>query len=199
MKIDKTTFKADNDNYYQTNKAKTQIVIAFSFRKGNNHILRMKNKEYGKSKEWNTYTISRDGSVYQHFDPKNHTDFLGKKEFDHKIISIVLENMGFLYFENGIYTNWLNEECEPENVGFKKFEIFNNWEKFTEEQINSLVLLCDELCVEFSIPKEFIGFDCYVKEIPKLKGIAFKSNYFEVGFINPLFNMDEFSNLINKK
>lgn len=198
MNIDKTTFKATPENYYNPDGVKTQIVIGFSFRKDHNHILRLQNKDYGKTKTWNHFTIARDGIIYQHFNPKKHCDFIGKKEADKKTISIVLENMGFLYSENNEYWNWLNEYCDVENVGIKKFGLFNHWEIFSQDQINSLVELCDNLCIEFNIPNNSIDFDVYNKGVVKFKGICFKSNYFEVGNINPLFNLDEFKELLNK-
>ena len=57
MEIDRTTYPATTKNYYKVDHAKTQIVIGFSLREGHNYILRMQNKEYGRSKKWNTYTV----------------------------------------------------------------------------------------------------------------------------------------------
>ena len=198
MNIDKTTFKATPNNYYAPDGVKTQIVIGFSFRKDHNHILRMVNREYGNSKYWNHFTVARDGKIFQHFNPKKHCDFLGIKEADKKLVSIVLENMGFLDFENGSYYNWINENCDAENVGVKKYGLFNNWEKFPQEQIDALVELCTNLCTEFNIQNKCIDFDVYNKSIIKFKGICFRSNYFEVGNVNPLFDLDEFKELLNK-
>ena len=117
MHIDKETYKIKQENRYKTKTPKTQIVIAISLRKGSHHITRLQHKDYGKTKRWNTYTITRDGNVFQHYDDKFHTDFLGIKEGDKRSISIVLENMGAL-FQVGAHKriNWLNEVCEEENV-----------------------------------------------------------------------------------
>jgi len=109
MQIDKTTYKIKEVNRYRTQIAKTQIVLATSLRKDNYHIKRLLHKDFGKTKKWNTYTISRDGVVYQHYDDKYHTDFLGVKEVDKQSISIVLENMGCLFqTSESKYINWLN-------------------------------------------------------------------------------------------
>jgi len=68
MKIDKTTYKVKEINYHKTQIAKTQIIIASSFRKDNYHITRLLHKEFGKTKKWNTYTINREGRIFQHYD-----------------------------------------------------------------------------------------------------------------------------------
>ena len=89
MHIEKELHKVSVDNRYKTKTVKTQIVLATSLRKADNHITRLKHKEYGKTKRWNTYTISRDGTVHQHFEAKLYSDFLGIKAGDKQSISIV--------------------------------------------------------------------------------------------------------------
>lgn len=179
MKIDKLTYKIKSDNRYKTKNPKTQIVIATSLRKDNHHITRLKHKDFGQTKKWNTYTISREGKVYQHYDDTYHTDFLGIKEGDKRSISIVLENMGALFQTGNKHINWLNEVCEKENVVEKEWFGYYFWERFPDEQINSLIELCGELCEKHGIPKEFIDFFHYHKEIHKFKGIVFRGNYIE--------------------
>ena len=74
MKIDKKTYKIDKKNYYQTKYTKKQIILAGSLRKDNYHIKRLQKKEYGKTKKWCTYSIARDGVIYQHYDPHYYSD-----------------------------------------------------------------------------------------------------------------------------
>ena len=140
MHIDKVTYKISEKNRYKTKSAKTQIVIGASLRKDSRHITRLRHKDYGNSKKWNTYTIGRDGTVYQHYDEKYHTDFLGVKEGDKRSISIVLENMGAL-FQVGAnkHINWLNEVCEEENVVEKEWLGYEFWENFPDKQMENLI------------------------------------------------------------
>jgi len=110
MKIDKKTHWVSIKNRYKTKPPKTQIVLGVSLRKENHHIIRLNHKEFGETKKWNTYTITRDGLVYQHYDPKYHTDFMGVKAGDKQSISIVFENMGHLFkTKEGKYLNWVDE------------------------------------------------------------------------------------------
>jgi N-acetyl-anhydromuramyl-L-alanine amidase AmpD len=201
MLIDKKTYAVKEHNRHKVKSAKTQIVIATSLRKNNYHITRLLHKDFGNSKNWSTYSINRNGTVFQHFDMKFHSNFLGIKEADKKSISIVLENMGCLFKSpNGKYINWLNEECDEENIINKKWLGYNYWEKFTKEQLESLVLLCREICEKHNIPKVCIDFHHYHKDTLKFRGIVFRSNYIEDSSdINPLFNISEFNEMLRNE
>lgn len=180
MHIDKETYKILESNRYKMKNLKTQIVIGISLRKDNHHITRLQHKDYGETKKWNTYTISRDGTVYQHYEDKYYTDFLGIKEGDKCSISIILENMGAVFqIANGKYINWLNEVCEKENVVERKWLGYEFWESFPDVQLESLILLCNELCEKHNIPKVFMEFNHYHKQTNKFKGIVFRGNYIE--------------------
>lgn len=201
MRIDSETYCIPEINRYKTQIAKTQLVLATSLRKDSNHIIRLQHKDYHKTKKWNTYTISRTGEIYQHYDPKFHSDFLGMKEVDKKTISIVLENMGCLFEAPGNkYINWINEVCENENVEEKEWLGYNFWEKMYDEQIESTVLLCRRLCEEFNIPRVAMEFNFYHKETHKFRGIVFRSNYIgDSSDINPLFNIPKFNEMLRNE
>lgn len=196
--IDKDTYQISENNRYKIKTVKTQIVIGLSLRKDHFHIIRLKHKDYGKTKKWNTYTISRDGKVYQHYDNTFHSDFIGIKIGDKQSISIVLENMGCLFeTSSGKYINWLNEFCETDNVIEKKWSGYNYWEKFHDIQIESMGQLCKKLCEEHKIPKVCIEFNTYHKDISKFKGIVFRSNYIEDSSdLNPLIDIKKFNEIL---
>ena len=177
--VDNVTYEVKEVNRYKTQTVKTQIVLATSLRKGSYHITRLLHKEYGKTKKWNTYTIGRDGTIYQHYDDKFHSDFLGIKEADKQSISVVLENMGHLVKNNDIYSNWINEECEKELIAEKKWNIYQYWEMYTDVQIKSCVELCKFLCDKFKIKNNLIEFSSYHKDIHKYNGIIYQSNCIE--------------------
>lgn len=198
MHIDKETYPTTANNRYKTQSVKTQIVIGLSLRKEHFHLIRLKHKDYGKSKRWNTYTISREGNVYEHYDTKFHSDYIGIKNGDKLSISIVLENMGCLFqTSTGKHINWLNEFCEPDNVVKREWVGYEFWEKFPEIQIQNLVQLCKKLCKKHSIPKKCVEFNTFHKDISKFKGIVFKSNYVEDSSdLNPLINIENFNEML---
>lgn len=198
--INKETYAIADNSYHKVIKKKTQIIIGNSLRKKSNHIIRLQNQEFGLTTKWNTFTITRKGEIYQHYDYKYYSDFLGIEKADLKSISIVLENMGFL-IENheGKYVNWLNEICDKRLVGEKKWLGYHFWEKYQKKQITSLVDLCKYLCKENDMPLKSIDFDYYHKDIINYNGIVFRSNYIDDSTdINPMFNIIEFNELLNK-
>ena len=199
MRIEKNTYKVSEKNHYKTVNGKTQIVIGISLRKKNYHIVRLQNREYGNTKKWNTFTISREGKVYQHYDEKYHTDFLGIKEGDKCSISIVLENMGCLFqTESGEYINWLNEICDEDDVVEHEWMEYDIWEKIPKIQLKKLISLLDMLCEKHDIPAKIIEFNHYHKQIHKFKGIVFRSNYIEDSTdITPLLNIPELEEMLN--
>jgi N-acetyl-anhydromuramyl-L-alanine amidase AmpD len=201
MIIDNITYQVKEENIYKTKIAKRQIIIASSLRKDNNHIKRLLHKDYGKTKRWNTYTISRDGIIYQHYDDKLHSDFLNIKEADKQSISIVLENMGSLYKLPEIgYVNWLNEICNVENVIEKKWLTYNYWENYTDKQIENLLLLCKDICERHNIPRICVDFNHYHKDIIKFRGIVFRGNYAEDSSdISPLFDIQKFNEMLRNE
>lgn len=200
MQIDEITYKVKDINRYKNQSPKTQIVLATSLRKDNFHINRLLHKEFGKTKRWNTYTISRNGTIYNHYDPKHHGDFLDIKEADKQSISIVLENMGCLIETDGVYVNTINEICDKSNVVERNMFGYNYWEQFTDEQIISTVELCRKLCDQFGIPKALIDFQHFHKDIVKFRGIVFRSNYIlDSPDINPLFNIGEFNEMLHNE
>jgi len=199
MEVDNITYGVKEINHYKTQNVKNQIVLATSLRKGSYHITRLQHKEFGKTKRWNTFTVTRDGVVYQHYNPKFHSDFLGIKEADKQSISIVLENMGSLFqTPSGKHINWLNEICDEENVIEKNYLGYSYWENFTEEQIISTVELCKKLSREFNIPKNCMEFHYFHKDTLKFRGIVFRSNYIQDSSdINPLFDIEKFNAMLN--
>jgi hypothetical protein len=201
LKIDSETYSIKEFNRYNTQIAKTQIILATSLRKDSNHIIRLSHKDYGNTKAWNTFSISRAGEIYQHYNPIYHTDFLGIKEVDSKSISIVLENMGWLVAESdNKYINWINEVCDVNDIEEKQWLGYNFWEKFPQKQIENTVLLCRRLCDEFVIPKILMDFHHYHKETHKFRGIVFRSNYIEESSdVNPLFDIEKFNEMLRKE
>jgi hypothetical protein len=201
MQIDNVTYGVKEVNHYNTQTKKTQIVLATSLRKDGYHITRLLHKDYGNTKKWNTYTVNRNGIVYQHYNNQFYSDFLGIKEADKQSISIVMENMGCLFTTpSGRYLNWLNEMCDENRIVEKNWFGYNFWEQFSDIQLESVVLLCIQLCEQHNIPKTCIEFHHYHKDIIKFNGIVFRSNYFEDSSdINPLFDIGKFNEMLHKE
>ena len=194
VKIDKTTHKSKS-GFYKAKHDKTQIILGGSLRKENYHIKRMEYKTGGRSKEWCTYSIDREGNVFQHFDPKYYSDFMGDKEIDKKSISIVLENMGMLFYdyESESYLNWSHDMCDTDLVYERKWNGHTYWEAYTKEQHNSTVELCKFLIEKFNIEQDSLGFNVFFENTIQYEGIVTRSNYDnDYTDLNPSFNFKKF-------
>ena len=201
MHIDKEKHKTLKDNYYKKKCVKTQLVLGTSLRKNDYHITRLKNKEFGKTKKWNMFTVSREGTVYQHFNDTYYSDFLGNKDGDRQTISIIVENMGYLLkTAEGEYLNWLNEQSDKENVLEKKWLSYKYWEKIQSKQMEASLELCEVMCEKHHIPKVCVDFQNYHKDIHKFRGIVFRSNYLpDTNDLNPQFEPAILNEMLRNK
>jgi N-acetyl-anhydromuramyl-L-alanine amidase AmpD len=200
LSLDKETFKVDGKNFHQTKTKKTQIIIAGSLRKESNQILHLQTKDFGASKRWSTYTISREGKIYQHYDPQYYSDYMGIKEIDKKSISIVLENMGMLIYDTNkeSFINWINEECDEKLVYEKLWKNFRYWESYSNVQYDSLSWLCMYLCKEYGINLDALGFNVFHEETTNYQGIVTRSNYdSDYSDLNPSFDFQKFLKMMN--
>lgn len=193
IKIDKKTYPTNN--YYKTKFDKTQIILGGSLRKKNYHIKRMEYKDGGSSKEWCTYTIDRKGNIFQHYDPKYYSDFINNKDVDKKSISIVLENMGMLFYdyESESYLNWSHDKCDTDLVYERKWNSHTYWELYTNEQHKSTVELCKYLTHLFDMEVDSLGFNVFFDGTEKFEGIVTRSNYNQDATdLNPSFDFKMF-------
>ena len=195
MTIDKKTYKINDNNYYHTKHKKRQIILAGSLRSDRNHIIHLQHKKNGKSKNWNTFTISRNGNIYQHFDPTFYSDFMGIKEVDKQSISIVLENMGMVFYdyESNAYLNWIFEKCDESNVYEQNWKMSRYWEKYTTKQVDKTIELCKYLTNKHKISLDCLGFNAFHQDTDKFEGIVCRSNY-DISYadLNPSFDFKYF-------
>lgn len=202
INIDKKKYKIGEDNYIKKKTKKDLIIIGDTCRSGSNHIIRMQQKDFGNSREWNTFTISRDGKIYQHYNPDYYSDYSGDVKIDKRSISILFENMNCLNAVDEKYYNWINEECKDIHNIYKKYwKSGYYWEKYTEEQYNSLAGLLIELFDKYKdIPNRIIASNLYESESYNYKGVLSRSNISkEEVDVNPSFDYKKLITLISEK
>jgi hypothetical protein len=196
--INKEKYKLPNNNYHEVEYPKSQIVIGHNGRKDMRHFEGWVNRRNKKSTDTSNFTITKSGLVYQHFEPKYYSDFLGVEQ-DKGNISILLVNEGWLKEDNihNIYIDWLGHTYS------KKTPVINQmwrghhfWVKYTDEQMISLKELLNYLCDEFDIKKECVGNCVFNEDVDIFNGITFRSNYNQnITDISPAFDMDKLKEL----
>lgn len=199
----KNTHLLGVNNYYPSEYKKTQIVVGNSYSEGLTHFTKWEMRMNGKYKKTAPFTILRDGTIYLHFDPKHHCDFVGIKDIDRHIIPIVLENNGWLKkdIDNNRFLNWIGDIYNEEvGVVEKKWRNHSYWMPYTDEQMNSLVRLCKYLCEKFDIPLEALSHNTKVEMVDDFEGIVYKSNYSKYfSDVSPAFDFNEFKNKLELK
>ena len=197
--IDIKTYTLNDSNFYKESYDKTQIIIGHTYRTNMLHFGGWINRLNGKNKKTATFTINKEGKIYQHYDPIYYSTFIDKEQ-DKSSISIVLENVG--WFKKDVmvdrYVDWLghNYKKDPNDILVKNWRNYTYWDKYTKEQMDSVKYLVDKLCAEYNIPKDFIGHNVYDENVDLFKGITFRSNYYqEVTDVNPTFDMELLKNI----
>lgn len=167
------------NNFYEVETEKTQIVIGSTFSSKMNHFKGWKTRLNGKYKKTTHYTIDINGRVYEHFDPKYYSTFIGVDNIDRNIISIVLENQG-----------WLKKDLKTDGfidmvgniyngkVFEKKWRNFNYWASYNNKQFVSLIGLIKDISDRFKIPLNIVSHNTKIDiGINNFSGILYRSNF----------------------
>lgn len=194
--IDRETYKISEDNYYKEEYDKSLIILGGTNRINDFYLKRQLKKDNKKSKNWNTYTITRDGIIYEHYNPIFYSEFIGDSIIDRKSVSILLENSGHLYYneDDNIYINDLNEILiNEDNIFSKEWRGYKYYEQYTKEQYDATIFLCRLLCLELNINDDSIGHNAFDDNAKTYNGIISRSNL-DVNFtdLNPSFDFKKF-------
>jgi hypothetical protein len=194
--IDRDIFKISENNFYKEEYNKSLIILGSTNRPEDFYLKRQTKKDNKKSIDWNTYTITRDGNIYEHYNPIYYSEFIGDSIIDRKSVSVLLENMGHLYYieDSDIYINDLNELYQTnDNIFTKEWRGYKYYEPYTKEQYDATVYLCRSLCLELNINDDSIGHNAYDDNAKNYNGIISRSNL-DVNFtdLNPSFDFRKF-------
>lgn len=200
MVIDKETYNLTEKNYYNIETNKKLIVLGNSLSEKDNHITGWENRMGGEYKKTSTYTIFRNGEIYEHFNPSYYSSFVENENVDKKIISITLENQGWLNkdLKNDRYFNWVgNIYKRNKSVYEKRWRGFVYWDSYTNKQMKSCVFLIKHLCDKFDIENKCVGHNTYIDGIEMFEGITYRSNFQrEYTDLNPSWDFKKFKELI---
>lgn len=196
IQIDRESYIIKEVNYYKEEYKKSLIILGGTNRIEDFYLKRQLKKDNKKAKDWNTYTISRNGVIYEHYNPIYYSEFTGDNIIDRKSVSILLENMGHLYYndEMDIYVNDLNEVLENNDLIFtKEWRGYKYYESYTKEQYDATVYLCRLLCLELNINDDSIGHNAFDDNAKNYTGVISRSNL-DVNNtdLNPSFDFKKF-------
>lgn len=178
--IDIESYQLPNKNYNNIETEKKRILLGNTFSTDMKHYIGWLNRYNGKYKKTSPFTISFDGKIHQHFNPKYYSEITGNLSFDESTILILIENEGWLIKdlneENTYITYVGNIYNRTQDVFEKKWRHNKYWVPYNQEQYDSLVYLINELCNEFNIPKNVIHHNTKIHDGYKYEGIMYKGN-----------------------
>jgi N-acetyl-anhydromuramyl-L-alanine amidase AmpD len=190
FKINKNTYKIDDSYIYDVDTKKNKIILTDSGRKDNFYLIHQKNN-LSIIKQYPTFTITRGGFIYQHYDPQKSTLFYENDELNNTAITIMLENMGALYQtdDNVNFFNKLNEKLFNNNVYKQSWRNFHYFEEYTKIQQEATYFLCKFLCKKYKIINDTIGNNVMAENGSFFNGIITRSNInAECLDLNPSFD-----------
>lgn len=193
-------YRLKDTSYFKKEHIKQQIVIGNTYREGLDYYEAWSKKISGNYKRTSPYSIGLDGTIYEHFDPKYYSSFLHDRDFDKKIISIVLENEGWIIKDLNKKTmiTWDGEPYKrDEPLIEKKWRSKVRWAPYSKEQLDSLIWLVNHLIKKFNIERVVYPDNMKINDFKAFKGVTYRSNYSRNFLdVSPAFDFIGFKNAI---
>ena len=179
-------------------KKKNQIILTHTGRNVENYLASLLYRCNGKFDRIPNYVVKKNGEVFQLLDNIEHTNFFREPNTNRNGIIICLENLGWLEKQplENYYVNWIGDIYK--GIPYeRKWRDYFFWDKYTNNQYESLTTLIKILMSDMKIPKEISGHNTKINGIEMFKGVVSKSN-FDVNStdVNPSFDFDKLRNII---
>jgi N-acetyl-anhydromuramyl-L-alanine amidase AmpD len=175
-------------------KKKHQIILTHTGRNVENYLASLRYRYNGKFDRIPNYVIKKDGVILQLLNNIEHTNYFKEPNINRNGIIICLENLGWLEkqpLENQ-YVNWIGDIYNGKPFE-RRWRDYFFWDKYTEEQINSLALLCNRITKEKRMSKDIIGHNTKVRNVDMFEGIVTKSNFdSNITDLSPAFDFEKF-------
>jgi N-acetyl-anhydromuramyl-L-alanine amidase AmpD len=169
---------------------KKQIILAHTSRIGEDYLKSLEYRYNGVYNKLPHYVIMKDGSQKQICEETKVTNFFDNDVLNKRSIVICLENLGWLEKDilSPTHSNWLKQKVQGK-VRERKWRQKFFWDLYTDEQVNTLINLCYQICENHNIPKKFIGHNTHLNNLESFEGILNRSNfYYEYTDLSPAFN-----------
>jgi hypothetical protein len=203
MIIDTGAYKLSENQYLVPEAVKKQIVIGHTGTNGMKHFIKWATRLNGGYKKTAAFTISKNGQVFNHFDPIYSSNILNNPYLDKRSIVILLENEGWHVNdkENNEFINWLGYIYnKPDEIIEKKWRNYQYWAPYTKEQFESCIVLVNHLCDEFYIAKNAVAHNTKLDNVIDFEGIMYRSNI-DINYtdLNPTWDFNLFKQRIENE
>ena len=194
MIIDKTRYRLPESNYNKVKSTKSKVMFQNSYNAGMNHHTGWLTRVNGQYKNTTAYTIDKDGTIYQHFNP----DYSGRifdRKVDETIIAITMVNLGYLKLDTDIdsFITWLGDIYKGDKVVEKRWRGHKFWEPYTDEQKEAAVELAKYLCDRFTIGNNTVTHNIRLDAPNTFSGVMYRSNFNKhYSDLSPAWDFEQF-------
>lgn len=200
MDINTNDYQLDSNNYIATEHPKKHIILANTLNVGFRHFSGWKHRDNGNYKKTAPFTVLKDGTVYQHYDPKYYSSFIKNLSLSSKSIVILLENLGWVTknLDKNQFITWVGDIYSDQSEIFvKKWRGHEYWVAYEEKQVEATVNLVRYLCEQYDIPKTVISHNTMIDRPIDYQGVLYRSNIDKYNSdLNPSWDFNEFKNKI---
>lgn len=169
---------------------KTQIFLYDTQRRFEDFINKLKYRKNGDYSDIPHFIVTKLGDIYQIFDTNYSSITFNDSKIDNKLIKVAIENLGWLNKNtiNGYLFNWIGDPYRSDPY-IKQWRNRYYWDKYGEDQMKSIVDLCEFLVQINNIDKKIVPSQGFFENAINFKGIVCKSNFSDIYTdINPSFN-----------
>ena len=198
MKKELLHIEKENRPIKTTKHKKTQIMLGNTGRVLSDYSKGVTLRQNGNYKRIPHYTISQEGDIKELLNPKYTSELFGYSSIDNQIISVLLENVGWVAPKNrptGL-CDWLGNIYKGE-VFEKKWRDKFFWAVYPPKQVTTLCNLLVLLCERYDINRNFIGHNVRVEGVEKYEGVVNRSNYSDYFTdLSPAFNFEKIKEIL---
>lgn len=190
----------NNNQVSRQPSIKTQVLLCHTSLNIADYFTKILTRHNGLYDESFTFTIGLDGQVYQHFNPLHYSNLFRDERLDSQIISIGLENVGWVdrKMAQGDFFDWKDNIYEGRVIG-KLWRGHNKWSEYSNLQIESMLQLTSELITEFHIKPNFTGNNLPLDDASGFQGVINRSNYYKWYYdLSPAADFEYIMNMIKK-
>lgn len=168
---------------------KRRIILTHTGRIGTDYLKSLDFRNNGKYDKKPHYVILKTGEIVKILDEYETSNIFHLPKLNQTSIVVSLENLGWLKKDilSTTYSNWIGNKVEK--IKEKKWRSKSFWDLYSDEQTESLIKLCDEICDKHNIPKKFSGNNVRIIGAEDYEGIICRSNLDEIFTdLSPAFN-----------
>lgn len=164
----------------ENTSVKSQILLANTSSSHKDYITKISTRCGGAYDASFTFTIDLSGHIYQHYVPIYYTNIFGIRDIDSRIISIGLENVGWVVNRENhdIFFDWKGSIYNG-GVKDKLWRGYDKWADYTADQIDSMIILIREVSKEYHIKPNFSNTNVLMEDAKNFEGVLNRSNYFK--------------------